>query len=196
MAANTVGLAIAPLAPTLAAEATRLRTAGMTIVIAAAHAGGRCTVFDNPSDLSSCGADEEIFQVARELPGGLVDAIVAGHRHFGIAHDVAGIPIISSYSRGVAFGRIDLAVDGATGRVTDADKLRVAASDFLVEGGDGFFSPVLPLRDLKDEGRLVRDGIAGWIQRHGKTWRAAGLMTERNRRVTYPGTRPVRCAGQ
>jgi 5'-nucleotidase len=380
MAANTVGLAIAPLAPTLAAEATRLRAAGATIVIAAAHAGGRCTMFDNPSDLSSCGTDEEIFQVARELPGGLVDAIVAGHRHFGIAHDVAGIPIISSYSRGVAFGRIDLVVDDASGRVTshrifpphdlcaaqdpatracapssnatavpavyegrpvaaspdvdrilapavdrargmkekplngriadeltrltngesalgnlfadwsraaagvdvaiantggiradlpagpltfgrlyavtpfdnreltltltgaelrriiannlqqrgsfmllsgvravaecrsgqlhvsvrrdsgrtvtDTDTLRVATSDFLVEGGDGFFSPVLPLRDVKDEGRLVRDGIADWIQRHGKTWRAAGLMTEGNRRVAYPGTRPVQCAVQ
>jgi 5'-nucleotidase len=118
MAANTVGLAIAPLAPALAAEATRLRTAGATIVIAAAHAGGRCTMFDNPSDLSSCGADEEIFQVARALPGGLVDAIVAGHRHFGIAHEVAGIPIISSYWHGVAFGRIDLVVDPASRRVT------------------------------------------------------------------------------
>ena len=380
MAANTVGLSIAPLAPTLAAEATRLRAAGATIVIAAAHAGGRCTMFDNPSDLSSCGADEEIFQVARALPGGLVDAIVAGHRHYGIAHDVAGIPIISSYSRGVAFGRIDLIVDRATGRVTshrvfppqdlcadqdpatracappssgtavpavyegrpvaassdidrilapavdrarsvkekplkgsvadpltrltdgesaignlfadwaraatgtdvaivnsggiradlpagpltfgrlyavtpfdnremtltltggelrtmiannlqqrgsfmllsgvraaaechsgqlrvsvrrdsgravnDTDRLRVTTSDFLAEGGDGFFTPVLPVRDLKDEGRLVRDGIAAWIQRHGTTWRTADLLTDGNRRLTYPGTRPVGCAVQ
>jgi 5'-nucleotidase len=377
MAANTAGLAIAPLAPTLAAEAVKLRASGATIVVAAVHAGGRCTRFDNPSDLSSCGADEEIFQVARALPGRLVDGIVAGHRHFGIAHDVAGIPIISSYSRGVAFGRIDLAVDASTGRVTghrlfppqdlcsaldpaartcastataaavpaayegrpigtspdidrllapavdrarrvkdqplngniadaltrltngesalgnlfadwsraaasadvaiansgglradlpagpltfgrlyavtpfdnremtlrltggelrrivaanlqergsfmllsgvrataecrsgrlrvtlrrdsggtvsDTDTLRVATSDFLVEGGDGFFTPVLPLRDLKDEGRLVRDGIAAWLERHGTTWRAADLLTDGNRRVTYSGARPVRC---
>jgi 2',3'-cyclic-nucleotide 2'-phosphodiesterase (5'-nucleotidase family) len=380
MAANTVGLDIAPLAPALATEAARLRIAGATIVIAAAHAGGRCTIFGNPSDLSSCGADEEIFQVARELPGGLVDAIVAGHRHFGIAHEIAGIPIISSYSRGVAFGRIDLVVDRATGRVTshrifpphdlcaaqdpatracappsdrtavpavyegrpvaaspdvermlapaverartlkeqplnghiadaltrhaneefalgnlfadwsraaagvdvaiansggiradlpagpltfgrlyavtpfdnremtltltgaelrkviannlqqrgsflllsgvratatcaagqlrvmvrrdsgravtDTDRLRVATTDFLVEGGDGFLTPVLPLRDVKDEGRLVRDGIAGWIQRHGRTWRAADLLTTRNRRLTFPGPRPVQCVGR
>ena len=365
MAANTVGLAIAPLAPTLAAEATRLRASGATVVVAAAHAGGRCTTFENPSDLSSCGADEEIFQVARALPAGLVDAIVAGHRHIGIAHEVAGIPIVSSYSGGRAFGRVDLIVDPGTGRVTshrifpphdlcaaqdpatgacaplssgtavpstyegrpvaasadidrilapavdrarsvkerplngriadplrrianewgesalgnlfadwaraaagtdvaiansggmradlpagpltfgrlyavtpfdnremtltmtgeelrrviannlqqrgsfillagvraaaecvsgqlrvtlrrdsgrtvtDTDRLRVATSDFLVAGGDGFLTPVSPLRDVKDEGRLVRDGIAGWIQRHGGTWRAADLLSLR-----------------
>ena len=376
MAANTAGLAIAPLAPTLAAEATRLRASGATVIVATAHAGGRCTTFENPSNLTSCGADEEIFQVARALPAGLVDAIVAGHRHFGIAHEVAGIPIVSSYSGGRAFGRVDLSVDPGTGRVTshrlfppndlcatqdpatracarlssgtavpstyegrpvaasadidrilapaverarsvkerplnariadplrrmanewgesavgnlfadwaraaagtdvaiansggmradlpagpltfgrlyavtpfdnremtltmtgeelrrviannlqqrgsfillagvraaaecvsgqlrvalrrdsgrtvtDTDRLRVATSDFLAAGGDGFFTPVSPLRDVKDEGRFVRDGIAAWIRRHGGTWRAADLLT---RRLTYPGTRPVRC---
>jgi 2',3'-cyclic-nucleotide 2'-phosphodiesterase (5'-nucleotidase family) len=376
MAANTVGLAIAPLAPTLAAEATRLRASGATVVIVSAHAGGRCTAFENPSDLSSCGADEEIFRVARALPTGAVDAIVAGHRHFGIAHEVAGIPIVSSYSSGRAFGRFDLRVDRKTGRVTshrifpphevcatqdpatracaplssgtalpsdyegravaasadidrilapaaararrvkerrlngriadplrrtneesalgnlfadwaraaasadvaiansggiradlpagpltfgrlyaitpfdnremtltltgeelrriiannlqhrgssilisgvratvvcasgqlrvalrrgsgrtvrDTDRLRVATSDFLVAGGDGFLTPVSPLRDVKDEGRVVRDGIADWIQRHGGTWRAADLLTAENRRLRFPGARPVRC---
>jgi len=376
MAANTVGLSIAPLAPTLAAEAARLRASGATVVIAAAHAGGRCTAFENPSDLSSCDADEEIFLVARALPAGLVDGIVAGHRHNGIAHEVAGIPIVSSYSRGRAFGRFDLIVDPKTGRVTshrifpphdlctaqdpatrtcaplssgtaapsayegrpvaasadidrilapavdrartaearrlngriadplrrtneesalgnlfadwsraaagadvaiansggiradlpagpltfgrlyavtpfdnremtltltgeelrrviannlqhrgssilvsgvrataecasgqlrvalrrdsgrtvtDTDRLRVATSDFLVAGGDGLFTPVSPLRDVKDEGRLVRDGIADWIQRNGGTWRASGLLTTENRRLRFPGARPVRC---
>ena len=377
MAANVVGLTIAPLAPTLAAEATRLRASGATVVVATAHAGGRCTAFENPSDLSSCGADEEIFQLARALPTGLVDAIVAGHRHFGIAHEVAGIPIISSYSRGRAFGRFDLIVDRHTGRVTshrifpphdlcaaedpathacaapsttaavrsqyegrpvtasadidrllapaadrarvmkeqplsgriadplhrldgesalgnlfadwsraaagtdvaiansggiradlpagpltfgrlyavtpfdnremtltltgeelrrviannlqrrgslilvsgvrataecaagqlrvalrrdsgrtvtDTDTLRVATSDFLAEGGDGFFTPVSPLRDVKDEGRVVRDGIADWIQRHGKTWRSGDLLSDGNRRLTYPARVPCSAA--
>src|SRR5439155_10242686 len=54
MPANTRGLAIAPLASTLQAEATRLRAAGATIVAAIAHAGGRCTEFDHPSALPSC----------------------------------------------------------------------------------------------------------------------------------------------
>lgn len=117
MPANTRGLAVVPLAPTLEAEATRLRRAGATIVVAAAHAGGRCTKFDNPSDLSSCRPDAEIFEVARALPPGLVDVIVAGHQHEGLAHEVAGVAIISSYTGGRAFGRVDLVVDRASGRV-------------------------------------------------------------------------------
>src|SRR5262249_29856490 len=118
MAANTKGLAIAPLGSTLASEARRLRAAGATIITTAAHAGGTCGAFDNPLDLTSCATDEEIFTLARDLPRGLVDVIVAGHRHQGIAHEVAGIPIISSYWRGQAFGRVDLFVDRSTCKVT------------------------------------------------------------------------------
>ncbi|HEX7798021.1 MAG TPA: 5'-nucleotidase C-terminal domain-containing protein, partial [Vicinamibacterales bacterium] len=118
LSANTSDLDIAPLAPALEAEARRLRAEGATIVIATAHAGGRCTKFDNPEDLSSCEPNAEIFNVARALPSGLVDVIVAGHRHEGIAHEVAGIPVISAFSNGRAFGRVDLTVDRASGRVT------------------------------------------------------------------------------
>ena len=58
-----------------------------------------------------------------------------------------------------ASGQLRVALRRDSGRpVTDTDTLRVATSDFLVEGGDGFFTPVLPLRDVKDEGRVVRDG--------------------------------------
>jgi 2',3'-cyclic-nucleotide 2'-phosphodiesterase (5'-nucleotidase family) len=114
--ANTSDLDVIPLAPALEAEAKRLRGEGATIVIATAHAGGRCTKFDNPGDLSSCADHAEIFDVARALPAGLVDVIVAGHRHEGIAHEVAAIPVISAYSSGRAFGRVDLTVDRASGR--------------------------------------------------------------------------------
>jgi 5'-nucleotidase len=117
LSANTSDLAIAPLAPALEAEARRLRGEGATIVIATAHAGGRCTKFDNPADVSSCEPNAEIFSVARALPSGLVDGIVAGHRHEGIAHEIAGIPIISAFSNGRAFGRVDLTVDRTSGRV-------------------------------------------------------------------------------
>src|SRR6202008_4007078 len=60
-----------------------------------------------------------IFEVARALPHGLVDAIVAGHAHAVIAHRVAGIPIIESFSHGRAFGRIDIVVARETRRVID-----------------------------------------------------------------------------
>ena len=89
----------------------------MSSVIAVAHSGGKCERTDNPQDLSSCEPDAEIFEVARHLPAGVVDAIVAGHRHDAVAHEVNGIPIIQSYSGGRAFGRIDMVVDRATGRV-------------------------------------------------------------------------------
>lgn len=116
VAANVAGLAMVPIAPTLETEALALRQRGATIVIALAHAGGKCTQTINPQDLASCEANAEIFDVARRLPAGLVDAIVAGHRHEPIAHEVNGVPIIQSYFRGRAFGRIDLVVDRATGR--------------------------------------------------------------------------------
>ena len=117
--ANVRGLAIAPLAPTIAAEARRLRDAGASIVVVTAHSGGRCESFDNPLDLASCEASEEIFNVARSLPAGLVDVIVAGHRHLGIGHQVAGIAIMESYAGGRAFGRVDLTLARATGTILE-----------------------------------------------------------------------------
>ncbi len=110
IAANTVGLEIAPLVPTIVSEAKRLRSRGASVVVVVAHAGGRCTRFDVPADVSSCQAPSEIGEVASRLPHGLVDAIVAGHTHAGMAHEIAGIPIIESFASGRAFGRIDLTV--------------------------------------------------------------------------------------
>jgi len=118
IASNTGGLQIAPLAETIQTEATRLRGAGVDVVIVTAHAGGRCTAFDNPIDLSSCDQNAEMFQVARQLPAGLVDAIIGGHSHAPIGHQVAGIPITEANSGGRSFGRIDLEIDRATKRVT------------------------------------------------------------------------------
>jgi 5'-nucleotidase len=117
---NVQGLRMAPLAPAVEAEATRLRARGATVVIVTAHAGGGCDRFDNPDDLSSCDDTAEIFDLARALPAGLVDAIVAGHTHAGLAHRVNGVSIVQSYWGGRAFGRIDLTVDRATGRVRSA----------------------------------------------------------------------------
>lgn len=108
---NTRGLRVAPLAPAIAGEASRLRAAGAQVVVVAAHAGGNCRQFDRPADLSSCDDSSEIFRVARELPPGLVDVIVAGHAHAGLAHQVNGIAITESYSAGRAFGRIDVTFD-------------------------------------------------------------------------------------
>jgi 5'-nucleotidase len=119
IAANTTGLYVAPLADAIIREARALRSAGADLVIVLAHAGGKCTAFDDPQDLSSCNPAGEIMRVARELPTGLVDQIVAGHVHEGIAHWVNGIAITASYSNTVAFSRVDFTVDSADGRIVD-----------------------------------------------------------------------------
>lgn len=117
IAANFAGLAVAPLAASIAAEARSLRARGAAVVVVAAHAGGRCTDFDDPDDLATCTGDQEIMAVARALDPGLVDVIVAGHTHQAIAHRVAGIAVVQSYALGVAYGRVDVAVDRRTGHV-------------------------------------------------------------------------------
>ncbi len=119
LSVNFRGLAMRPLAETIRARAERLRREGAQAVIVLAHAGGACRNFENPHALDSCDAHEEIFEVANALPEGAVDAIVAGHTHRAVAHVVHGIPVIESYANGRAFGRVDLTVDTATGRVLD-----------------------------------------------------------------------------
>jgi 5'-nucleotidase len=119
IATNIGGLRFAPLADTIAAEAKQLRTNGASVVVVTSHAGGRCTAFSSPTDLSSCEPDEEIMRVARALPAGAVDVIVAGHAHSGMAHQVAGVAIIESYMGGRAFGRVDLVLDRSTRRILE-----------------------------------------------------------------------------
>jgi 5'-nucleotidase len=117
MAANTVGLEIAPLAPTIAAEARQLRAAGADLVVVAAHAGGKCEDFSDAHDLSSCDMSGEIMRVASALEPGLVDHIIGGHNHNPIAHIVNGISITANRSSAYSFGRVDFRVDREDNRV-------------------------------------------------------------------------------
>jgi 5'-nucleotidase len=111
-ARNFAGLAMAPLAGAIAREADALRRRGAHLVLVASHAGGRCKDFGDPRDRSSCDPEQEIFQVAEALPPGSVDAILAGHTHQAVAHEVNGIAIVQSYAKAVAFSRVDLVLDG------------------------------------------------------------------------------------
>lgn len=119
IAANTRGLSLAPLSASIETEAARLRALGAAVILVAAHAGGSCRDLENPRDLGSCEHPSEIFDVANDLPAGAVDAIVAGHTHAAIAHEVNGIAIVESYSRGRAFSRIDFVLDRHTGRILE-----------------------------------------------------------------------------
>jgi len=123
MASWFEGLEVTPLAPAIAAEARSLRKAGATLVVVLAHAGGECTNFDDSHQLASCDGGE-IFEVARQLPHGAVNAIFAGHTHAGVAHFVDGIAIVEAYAYGHAFSRIDFTIDRPSGRVLDVFPFR------------------------------------------------------------------------
>lgn len=120
MALNTRGLRIAPLAGAIAAEASALRRAGARVVIVLAHAGGRCRQFDRPSDLSSCdAASSEILEVSHALPKGLVDVIIAGHTHAGMAHDLGTVSVSEAFAYGRSFSRVDVTVGRSSGPVRE-----------------------------------------------------------------------------
>ncbi len=114
MPAYFKGLAVRPLAASIIPQAKKLRAEGAKLVVVLAHAGGNCKDVDHPHDLSSCKPDEEIFKAARKLPRGLVDVIVAGHTHKGVAQYVNGIAVVESYAYGTAFSRVDVRFDGSS----------------------------------------------------------------------------------
>ncbi|MDP2344351.1 MAG: 5'-nucleotidase C-terminal domain-containing protein [Deltaproteobacteria bacterium] len=123
ISSNFKGLTMAPLAETIEREAKALRKSGARVVVVAAHAGGKCaplpsTLHDQPTRLDSCEADAEIMKVARALPKGLVDVIVAGHTHQAMAHVVNDIVILESWANGRGFGRVDLEVTDKAVSVT------------------------------------------------------------------------------
>lgn len=139
MPANFLGLEMVKPALAIAAEAKALRERGAQVIVVAAHVGSKCKDLHDPNDLSSCDQEEEIFDVARALPAGAVDVIVAGHTHAAMAHRVNNIAIIESYANGRAFGRVDLRINpsGIITGVTIAQP-----QDLCPLGADG--EPVAP----------------------------------------------------
>ncbi|MEI8259194.1 MAG: 5'-nucleotidase C-terminal domain-containing protein, partial [Deltaproteobacteria bacterium] len=115
--ANVRDLAMDPPLEAILAESARARRDGATLVIVAAHAGGRCSDLTHAGDASSCDPREEIVQVANALPAGAVDAIVAGHTHQAMANVIHDVPVLESWALGRAFGRIDFEVDPVMHRV-------------------------------------------------------------------------------
>lgn len=117
LAANVGGLAVTPLVAAIEREATTVRSRGAQVVIVVSHAGGDCSTFDIPTDLTSCDEWGEMFDVVRRLPRGLVDVVMAGHTHASVAHEVNGVAIAQTLSLGRGFARVDLTLDRSTGRI-------------------------------------------------------------------------------
>ena len=114
MPANFPGLTMAkPTARYVTDEAKALRARGAQIVVLTIHAGSECKNNDTADDLSTCDSNDEIFRVLDDVPKGLIDVVVAGHTHAAVAHRIDGAAVIESYSSGRAFGRVDIAMNGA-----------------------------------------------------------------------------------
>ena len=153
IAANTRGIEIGPLADSIETHARELRADGATLVIVVAHAGGYCEEFDDPYDHSSCDMSREIIRVAQDLPTGLIDHIVAGHYHSGIAHIVNDIAITSSYSNTRAFSRVDFTIDRGTGEIVNRhvfppQKIWTSSDSDSESPGDYEGHPVVPMPEV------------------------------------------------
>jgi 5'-nucleotidase len=108
MPTNVEGLRFAKLAKEAEGQARDLRARGAVLVIGVVHAGGNCRDSGTPDDLSSCDPRSELFRLARDLPPGLVDALVGGHTHGYLGHRVNGVALLQAGAKGEAVGWLTL----------------------------------------------------------------------------------------
>jgi 5'-nucleotidase len=116
--ANVASLRFLPLAPAALEAARSLRARGAEVVVAVAHAGGKCPDLKNPRDTSSCDrGDAEILAMLDALPPGTLDAVVAGHTHQPMGHFLGDVPVIETTGLSRSLGVVELYVDPARRRV-------------------------------------------------------------------------------
>ncbi|MFO0612249.1 MAG: 5'-nucleotidase C-terminal domain-containing protein [Polyangiaceae bacterium] len=170
---NVADLEIKPLASTIEAEAKRLRTeARADVVVVLAHAGAKCRGFRKGIDEDQCEKDAEIFKVARELPKGAVDVIVAGHTHQGVAETVNGVPIVQAWAYGRAFSRVDLSIErGPSGAkvagstVFEPQALCPDAKEFSVTCARPAYEGSVPQPDAAVAAAIAPDVAAAKVRR-------------------------------
>ena len=82
--------------------------------------------------------------------------------------------------------------------IRDDEQLTIATSDFLATGGDGAFASIRLVRtlDAGDDAPLVRDAIADRLRHRGGWIDARQFFDPAHPRLTYAGTRPVRCGSE
>ena len=116
---NTAGLRWRTGLPAIADVLDEVKGKRPSVIILLAHEGGFC---------EQNGCNGEIFDLAKELPKGSVDLIVAGHTHVKLATEVNGIPIVEARSSGAAIGVTDL-VRRTDGGVRGYVDVRTAFAD-------------------------------------------------------------------
>jgi 5'-nucleotidase len=132
------------------------------VVVVVAHIGSKCKDVSNPEDDSTCDHAEEIYPMLAALPAHTVDVVVAGHTHAAIAHRIAGVAVIESYSSGRAFGRVDLRVE-PDGHVGEAKIFRPTELCKLPCDYEG--KPVTADHDIQ---AIVDDALARAGERRGE----------------------------
>ncbi|MCC7442388.1 MAG: bifunctional metallophosphatase/5'-nucleotidase [Bdellovibrionales bacterium] len=97
--ANLVGLNFLEPEEPVRREAEALRRRGADFILLTSHIGGSCRDNDpaKADDLSTC-TDDELFQLLRKLPRGLIDAAVGGHTHQAISKRVNGTAVLQPFS--------------------------------------------------------------------------------------------------
>jgi 5'-nucleotidase len=112
MPENATGLRFGKLTREAERQARELRARGAEIVVGLVHAGGNCREAGAPDDLDSCDPRSELFQLARAMPPGLVDAFVGGHTHGLVSHRVNGIALVQGAAKGESMGWLTLCAGG------------------------------------------------------------------------------------
>ena len=124
MARHVADLRFVDPAPVVRARAASLRARGAEVVLVVAHLGGFCER-NAPDDCRG-----EIFDMARALGPGVVDAIVSGHTHSEVRTIHAGTPIVQARSSARAIGVIDLLLGApAEGAAQRRPEVRLVVSD-------------------------------------------------------------------
>ena len=141
-ALNLVGLRFLDSAPSVKAEAERLRREEkVDVVVLTIHEGGGCddNNLDKQDDLSSCKITD-VLDVAKALPEGLVDVIVAGHTHQGLAKRVGRTAILQPYSNGKYIGWLTVPLADKTQKPAVAG-LAPICEEVLVSGTEKTCEP-------------------------------------------------------
>ncbi|WP_426753848.1 bifunctional metallophosphatase/5'-nucleotidase [Myxococcus sp. Y35] len=126
--ANVTSLRFLPLAPAALDASRSLRARGAEVVVAVAHAGGKCADLRDPRDTSSCDrGDAEILAMLDALPPGTLDAVVAGHTHQTMGHFFGDVPVIETSGLARSLGVVELYVDPVRRRVIP-ERTRIQAA--------------------------------------------------------------------
>ncbi len=187
---NVASLKFESLADAAKEAARSLREQGAEVVVAVAHAGGKCADLANPRDTSGCVKDDgEIYAVLDALPEGAVDAVVAGHTHQVMGHFFGDVPVIETTGMARSFGVVDLYVDPSTHRVLP-ERTRIQAAIPVCGAVDATLKTCDPLklRDAKDV-RMVPATFLG--QPVTPDARVEALVAPAEARVEEEQRRPV-----